>query len=84
MKLSMRIIWAVSFLAFCNIGKASGVENPFTEDSDYGYVDRPDLIEEKKQAMLAVPDTAIFYWFSDDTDFQQLDPHAYWLMNRMM
>ena len=37
-----------------------------------------------KEEMLAVADTARHFWFSDDTEFQNADPHAYWLMNRMM
>ena len=34
--------------------------------------------------MLAVADSIGHFWFSDDTEFQLQDPHAYWLMNRMM
>ena len=41
-------------------------------------------IEEKKQEMLSIADSVGYFWFSDDTQFQSQDPHAYWLMNRMM
>ena len=34
--------------------------------------------------MLAAADTAGHFWFSDDMELQNADPHAYWLMNRMM
>ena len=37
-----------------------------------------------KEEMLAVADTAGHFWFSHDMEFQNADPHAYWLMNRMM
>ena len=37
-----------------------------------------------KEEMLAAADTAGHFWFRDDTEFQNADPHAYWLMNRMM
>lgn len=34
--------------------------------------------------MLSVADSVCHFWFSDDTEFQSQDPHAYWLINRMM
>jgi hypothetical protein len=37
-----------------------------------------------KEEMLAVADTAGHFWFSHDMEFQNADPHAYWLMNGMM
>ena len=37
-----------------------------------------------KEEMLAAADTAGHFWFSHDMEFQNADPHAYWLMNRMM
>lgn len=37
-----------------------------------------------KEDMLATADTSKHFWFSDDVEFQSADPHAYWLMNRMM
>ena len=41
-------------------------------------------IEEKKQEMLSIADSVGHFWFSDDTELQSQDPHAFWLMNRMM
>lgn len=43
-----------------------------------------DTIMVIKERMLATPDTSYFFWFSDDIELQNADPHAYWLMNRMM
>ena len=34
--------------------------------------------------MLFIADSVGNFWFSDDAEFQAQDPHAYWLMNRMM
>lgn len=43
-----------------------------------------EYISLKKEEMLAVSDSAYFFWFSDDAELRDSDPHAYWLMNRMM
>lgn len=43
-----------------------------------------DTIDSTKKSMLAVSDTSCFFWFSDDVELRDADPHAYWLMNRMM
>ena len=48
------------------------------------YTANATAIEQKKQEMLAVADSVGNVWFSDDTEFQLQDLHAYWLMNRMM
>lgn len=48
------------------------------------YTANATAIEQKKQEILAVADSVGNFWFSDDTGFQSQDPHAYWLMNRMM
>lgn len=48
------------------------------------YTANATAIEQKKQEMLTVADSVGRFWFSDDTEFQSQDPHAYWLMNRMM
>ena len=50
----------------------------------YDDTPRQDSIIFKKEQMLAVSDSAYFFWFSDDIEMQSADPHAYWLMNRMM
>lgn len=59
---------------------------PAAEESYRTNVTLPDLdsIMFKKEQILAAPDTTIFFWFSDDIELQSADPHAYWLMNRMM
>lgn len=41
-------------------------------------------IDSTREAMLATADTTFRFWFSNDVEFQSTDPHAYWLMNRMM
>lgn len=41
-------------------------------------------IDSTREAMLATVDTTQLFWFSNDVEFQSADPHAYWLMNRMM
>ena len=43
-----------------------------------------DTIDSTKKSMLAVSDTSYFFWFSNDVELRDADPHAYWLMNRMM
>lgn len=41
-------------------------------------------IDSTREVMLATVDTTQLFWFSNDVEFQSADPHAYWLMNRMM
>ena len=41
-------------------------------------------IDSTMEVMLATVDTTQLFWFSNDVEFQSADPHAYWLMNRMM
>ena len=41
-------------------------------------------IDSTREVMLATADTTQLFWFSNDVEFQSADPHAYWLMNRMM
>ena len=41
-------------------------------------------IDSTREVMLATVDTTQLFWFSNDAEFQSADPHAYWLMNRMM
>lgn len=59
---------------------------PAAEESlrTYTPVPQADSIMLKKEQMQAITDTAYFFWFSDDVELQSADPHAYWLMNRMM
>ena len=48
------------------------------------YTANATAIEEKKLEMLSIADNVGHFWFSDDTEVQSQDLHAYWLMNRMM
>lgn len=48
------------------------------------YTANAALIGQSKQEMLGVADSVGGFWFSDDLELQSQDPHAYWLMNRMM
>lgn len=47
------------------------------------YTANAEAIEQKKQEMLATGGEVNF-WFSGDEELRSQDPHAYWLMNRMM
>ena len=48
------------------------------------YANAAALIELKRMEMLGVADSVGGFWFSDDVELQSQDPHAFWLMNRMM
>ena len=64
--------------------KGNGMEISSMVDSvGSDYTANATAIEQKKKEMLAVADSVGHFWFSDDTEFQSQDPHAYWLMNRM-
>ena len=65
--------------AYCNTS-----ESTVEDCTGCDYTANATAIEQKKQEMLAVADSVGNFWFSDDTEFQSQDPHAYWLMNRMM
>lgn len=56
--------------------EASGAGRESTPDKD--------TIMVIKEKMLDIADTSYFFWFSDDAELRNSDPHAYWLMNRMM
>lgn len=75
------------FLTSCCANAASGNEMTTTINVDSvgsDYTANATAIEQRKQEMLVVADSVGHFWFSDDTEFQSQDPHAYWLMNRMM
>ena len=78
------IIAAALVIVFCGIYKVCEMRAFSTTNCDYSYVDNPTGIEKKKEAMLSVSDNENRFWFSDDTDLQESNPRAYWLMNRMM
>lgn len=87
MKCFVQTIVAILLFASCctNTAKGNGMETSSMADSvGSDYTANATAIEQKKQEMLAVADSVGNFWFSDDTEFQSQDPHAYWLMNRMM
>lgn len=83
MKYFVHTIVAILLFTSCgtNTAKSSGME----ADSVGGdYTANAAAIEEKKQEMLSVADVVWQFRFPDDKEFQSQDPHAYWLMNRMI
>lgn len=68
---------------FTGYGKACETMEYYNIDS-CDYTPCPAIIEQKKQEMLAVDDNESNFIFSLDTELESQDPHAYWLMNRMM
>ncbi len=82
-----RSIVAILLFASCctNTAKGNGMEISSMVDGVGGdYTANAAAIKEKKLEMLSIADSVGHFWFSDDTEFQLQDPHAYWLMNRMM
>ncbi len=87
MKAFVHTIAIILLIASCcpSAAKGNGMEMPSMVDGVGGdYTANATAIEQKKQEMLAIADSVGRFWFSDDTDLQSQDPHAYWLMNRMM
>ena len=87
MKAFVHTIAVILLFASCcpSAAKGNGMEISSMVDSvGSDYTANATAIEHKKQEMLAVADSVGHFWFSDDTEFQSQDPHAYWLMNRMM
>ena len=87
MKAFVHTIAVIFLFASCchGMAKGNGIEMSSMVDSvGSDYTANATAIEQKKQEMLAVADSVGHFWFSDDTEFQSQDPHAYWLMNRMM
>ena len=87
MKAFVHTIAVILLFASCctNTAKGNGMETFSMVDGVGGdYTANATAIELKKQEMLATADSVDHFWFSDDTEFHSQDPHAYWLMNRMM
>ena len=82
------IIYCIGLLLLCTYSCIGYRNTPIGEYKNEvigsDYTANATVIEQKKQEMLAVADSVGNFWFSDDTEFQSQDPHAYWLMNRMM
>ena len=87
MKCLINTIAVILFFTSCCTNAASGNEKTTTINVDSvgsDYTANATAIEQRKLEMLAVADSVGHFWFSDDSEFQSQDPHAYWLMNRMM
>ena len=87
MKAFTHTIAVIFLFASCCTSTAKGFDKkiPSMVDSvGSDYTANATAIEQKKHEMLAVADSVGNFWFSDDIEFQSQDPHAYWLMNRMM
>ena len=87
MKAFVHTIAVILLFASCstNTAKGYGIEmSPMVDSVGSDYTANAAAIEEKKLEMLSIADNVGHFWFSDDTEFQSQDPHAYWLMNRMM
>ena len=87
MKAFVHTIAVILLFASCctNTVKGNRIEmSPMVDSVGSDYTANAIAIEQKKQEMLTVADSVGRFWFSDDTEFQLQDPHAYWLMNRMM
>jgi hypothetical protein len=87
MKVFVHAIAVTLLFASCYTytAKGNGMEiSPIVESVGGDYTANTTAIEQKKQEMLAGADRIGRFWFSDDKEFQSQDPHAYWLMNRMM
>ena len=87
MKCFAHTVAAIISLASCCTNPANGnvmETSSMVDGVGSDYTANATAIEQKKQEMLAVVDSVGHFWFSDDTEFQSQDPHAYWLMNRMM
>lgn len=87
MKYLIHTIAVILLLTSCCTNPASDNEMTDTFNTDSvgsDYTANATAIEQKKQEMLTVADSIGNFYFSDDTELQAQDPHAYWLMNRMM
>ena len=87
MKCFVHTIAVILLFASCCTNTAKGNEMEIISMVDGvggDYTANAAAIEQKKQEMLSIADSVGHFWFSDDTEFQSQDPHAYWLMNRMM
>lgn len=73
---------AIFFTLFC-ANSASGAEATYYHSPDScDYTPDTEVIMQKKQEMLALDDNRFGFAFS--YELEEMDPHAYWLMNRMM
>ena len=73
---------AIFFALFC-VNNTNGAEATYYHSPDScDYTPDAAAIQQKKQEMLALDDNK--YNFAFTHEIEEMDPHAYWLMNRMM
>lgn len=85
MKCFIHSISGILLFASCCVNATKGNEMPIIKDCiDNDYTANATAIGQKMSEMLAIADSVGIFWFSSDTELQAQDPHAYWLMNRMM
>jgi len=78
------IVFAV-LLTSCGVRDAKETQpEPAADSIDIDFAARAAAFEQRKQEMLAIADRTGNFIFSDDIELQSVDPHAFWLMNRMM
>ena len=83
MKHLIQTITVAMFFAFFCTNNASGTEATYYHSPDScDYTPDAKDIMQKMQEMLALDDNK--YNFAFTYEIEEMDPHAYWLMNRMM
>ena len=83
MKANSNIVNCIISLICLSASLACGHDAMASKESRESIPDKDSIMVIKEQ-MLAIGDTSNFFWFSDDIELQESDPHAFWLMNRMM
>lgn len=87
MKYVAYTITVILLLTSCSaaITKSGGKEMTLAGDSiGIDFTARAAAFERRKQELLEIADRTGDFIFSDDAELEALDPHAFWLMNRIM
>jgi len=88
MRLGIFIYLAMALLSSCSfLRTGDGMDDDWTQYADSierCRASKSDFFERKKLEMMAMPDDEYEFWWTDDPELESNDPHAYWLMNRMM
>ena len=85
-KMKSKVLIIASLLLSCSVmlqGQTSE-EVPKQETLHKSFRDSKEQIEKKRKELAAVPDTLYNFVFTGDDVMKTADPHAYWLLNRMM
>ena len=85
-KMKSKVTIIVSLLLSCSVmlqGQTSE-QVPKQETLHKSFRDSKEQIEKKRKELAAVPDTLYNFVFTGDDVMKTADPHAYWLLNRMM